>query len=325
MPDHKNSTKSLEVSFSAALNRVARPAIIHRSPIETALDAILELKPRLVLGIGSVTLDDIDYAAITRATRSIGGKLVYWLFDDPYELDFNWKIDGRCDWIFTTDRASVDFHLSEGVSHLPLAADRDLHFRDFVPISDRSTDVFFCGIAYPNRRAIVSKIRDVLSSNNTVICGDGWDTRLSFCRNERLPPEALIEAYTSARIVLNLGRNFNIANRNFEIMASTPGPRTFEAAAAGCLQVVFMDSCEILDYFDRETEILTFSTVSEFAEIVDRVKKDPDGMNRIALAARERVLISHTFDHRARRLLDVLEKERVFRLSPSLDDREQVA
>jgi spore maturation protein CgeB len=325
MPDHKNSNSFIERAFSSALRRVAPQSLIHRSSIETTLDAVLELKPQLVLGIGSIALDHIDYAAIARAARSLGARLVYWLLDDPYEFDFNWKIEGRCDWIFTSDRASVDFYQSAAVTHLPLAADRDRHFQKFVPLRHRTTDVFFCGVGYPNRRSIVSKLRDVLSSCQTVICGDGWDEGLSFCRNDRLSSEALIEAYTSARIVLNIGRHFNIANRDFELIASTPGPRTFEAGAAGCLQAAFMDTCELLDYFNHQTEIVTFSTVSEFSTIMDRIRHDPDGMDKIALAAQNRVRAAHTFDHRAQTMLDILEKEGLFNLPPVLKDQDRVA
>jgi spore maturation protein CgeB len=294
--------------------------VIYRSSIQTTLDAVLELKPSLVLGIGSIAMDDVDYAAIARAAGSVGSTLVYWLHDDPYEFDFNWKIQGQCDWIFTTDLASVDYYQSARVSHLPLAADQDRHFRQFVPLRCRTTDIFFCGVAYPNRRAIISKIRNVLGSCQTLITGDGWDERLSFCRNERLASDALIEAYTSARIVLNIGRDFNIANRAFEIIASTPGPRTFEAAAAGCIQAVFMDSCQILDYFEHQTEIFSFSTVSEFSAIVDRVRQDPDGMDSVAIAAQNRVRAAHTFDHRAQTLLSVINREGLFNFPVAPND-----
>lgn len=319
MPDHRNWNTSIEQSISSALARVARQCVIHRSSVQTTLDAVSEIKPRLVIGVGSVTLDNIDYAAIARASRSVGAALVYWLHDDPYEFDFNWKIDRQCDWIFTTDRASVDYYQSANVTHLPLAADQDRHFRQLIPLRYRTTDIFFCGVAYPNRRAIISKIRNVLGSRRTLIIGDGWDERLPFCRNERMPAEALVDAYTSARIILNVGRDFNIANRGFEIVASTPGPRTFEAAAAGCIQAAFLDSCEILDYFEHQTEILTFNTVSEFASIVDRVRQDPDAMDCVAASAQNRVRAAHTFDHRAQKLLSVLERERLldFRLAPT--------
>lgn len=263
-------------------------------------------------------MDDIDYTAIARAARSVHAVLVYWLHDDPYEFDFNWKIEGRCDWIFTTDRASVDFYRSTNVSHLPLAADFDRHFHKFVPLRDRVTDVFFCGVAYPNRRSIVSKLRDVLEGCRTAITGDGWDEKLSFCRNERIAPDALIEAYAAARIVLNIGRQFNIANRQFELVPSTPGPRTFEAAAAGCLQAVFIESCEIFDYFAHEIEILTFNTVGELSEIVERVRQDPDSLDCVALAAQERVRADHTFDRRAQTLLNMLHKEGLFSCPISL-------
>jgi spore maturation protein CgeB len=306
LPDHRNSNTHIEGAFSSALRRVAPSLRVVRSPIEIAADALLVAKPSLIIGIGSVLPDDIDYTAITRAARRLNAPVIYWLHDDPYEFDFNWKIDGQCDWIFTTDRSSMDYYRTPNVSHLPLAASKDLHFRDPIPIRERTIDVFFCGVGYPNRRSIITKLRNVLHPCQTVITGDNWNEKLPFCQNRRMSPAEIIDGYSSSRIVLNIGRQFNLANRQFDIVASTPGPRTFEAAAAGCVQAAFFESCELLEYFARDTEILTFSSISEFSHIIDRARYEPDTLDPIAAAAQVRVLTQHTYDHRAGEMLAVL-------------------
>ncbi|WP_178133512.1 CgeB family protein [Vineibacter terrae] len=311
LPDALNRNASLELYASEALARLLDVKVA-RTSASLARETVLALKPALVIGIGSVVPDHVDYAAVARACRRVQAPLVYWLHDDPYEFDYNWKIEGGCDWIFTSDRATIDFYRTSAVSHLPLAADVTRHFRPIVPIRERGTDVFFCGVGYPNRRTVVSTIRDVLRACATEIRGDGWDERLPFCRNERLSPEAMIDRYAAARIVLNIGRQFNIGNRQYDLVPSTPGPRLFEAAAAGCVQAAFLESVELFDYFARDTEILAFSSVGEFADIVDHVRGDPDAATALADRAQARARAEHTYDHRMLAMLDVLQRNRLF-------------
>ncbi len=312
LPDALNRNSSLELYISEALARALPGFRVARTPVGLVRETISALKPALVIGIGSVVPDEVDYAAVARSCRRAQAPLVYWLHDDPYEFDYNWKIEHGCDWIFTTDRATVDFYRSPAVSHLPLAADLTRHFRPMVPIQDRRTDVFFCGVGYPNRRTVVAAIRDVLRTCATEIRGDGWDERLPFCRNERLSPEAMIDRYAAARVVLGIGRQFNIANRQYDLVPSTPGPRLFEAAAAGCVQAALLESVELFDYLTPGAEILTFSSVAEFADIVEYVQSNPDAATELARRAQARARGEHTYDHRVQVMLGVLEKNGIF-------------
>lgn len=307
MPDRLNSNKQIEAHVASAAARVLVGFRVISVGAALAEQAILELRPVFALGVGGVALDQVDLTAIARAARHVGASLAYWLHDDPYEFDFGWKLRGRCDWVFNTDRASIDLAGTDRTSHLPLAADRDLHIRPLVPFGSRTTDVFFCGYAYPNRRAIIERLRDALSGYQTDICGAEWDESIAFCRNVRLAPDELIEAYTRSRLVLNIGRHFNIANRRFDIVASTPGPRTFEAAAAGCVQVAFLENCEMFDYFGVDREIVAFNSGGELRALLERLRTEPEVFEAIAAAAQARVLAEHTYDHRIETLVSTLE------------------
>ena len=305
-PLSKNLNPQIEESFVSAFRRIAPAWRTHRCSVGNARDSILTTKPRLIVGVGSVAFDSVDYSAIWRAAKQVGAVLVYWMLDDPYEIDFKWKIEGKCDWIFTTDRASVDYYKSAEVSHLPLAADIITHFRELAPLPTRLTDVFFCGYAYPNRLAIINGLRELLEVRNTVIRGDGWNERLGFCKNERIDTRKIAEHYSSSKLVINLGREFNIANSRYHISPSTPGPRTFEAAAAGCVQAYFLDTTEIFDYFDKDEEIKVFSSVTEFSRIMDDICSAPEHFEKVAAAAQTRTKKFHTYDNRAKQLLAVL-------------------
>ncbi len=126
---------------------------------------------------------------------------------------------------------------------------------------------------------------------------------LPFCRNERIPNERLADYYATSRVVLNLGRDFHLANRKYQLDSSTPGPRTFEAAMAGACQLMFAESLEILDYFRLDEEILLFDSPADFQQTLERLLAEPKHCRRIGAAAEERRLRDHTYAVRASQLL----------------------
>lgn len=302
----KDTNSAINTSIFEAMCRVCPNDRVVRVSSSTIVDAIEDHRPRLVVGLGSIVHDHLNYAAIYRAAKTVGATLAYWLFDEPYERDFDWKLGGRADWIFTVDRNSSWFWETDRVVHLPLAADPNRHRRDFVPLAEREIDLFFCGVAYPNRRDLVAKLRHTLSRHDSVIRGDGWDENLKFCRNQRIPNAEMPDYFARSRIVLNIGRQFNIANRLAELVPSTPGPRTFEAAAAGVVQMTFIETMEIFDLFEPGREVIGFNSVDEFDALVDGILADPAAYDAVALAAQVRVLNEHTYDHRCRSLIDAL-------------------
>jgi spore maturation protein CgeB len=111
---------------------------------------------------------------------------------------------------------------------------------------------------------------------------------------------------------LNMGRRFNLANARFGLDASTPGPRTFEAAMAGTVQCMFVEGLEIYDYFDPdEGEVLLFDSPAELRHHVDMLRDDPAAAAQIADAAQQRTLRDHTYANRAARILELVGKHLV--------------
>jgi spore maturation protein CgeB len=104
-------------------------------------------------------------------------------------------------------------------------------------------------------------------------------------------------------VVLNLGRDFDFGNERYRLPATTPGPRTFEAAMAGCVQLYFVTGLEIEDYFTPDREILLFDHTSEVPHILESILSDPDRALEIARAAQNRALKDHSYTARARSIL----------------------
>ena len=306
LPDKLNTNRLIARHVARATRRVTPHLTVIESSVTTAAALIAACRPILAIGIGSVAIGSVAFEEIAYAARRAKTPLAYWLHDDPYEFDYAWRLKGFADWLFTNDRTSVYHYDTETVSHLPLAASLDDHFPNLVPIGLRPVNVFFCGYAYPNRIMVMYRLRHLLRRWSAVILGDGWDPSLEFCSNRRLSAEEINQYYSMSKLTLNIGRVFNIANHRYEIVPSTPGPRTFEAAAAGALQCYFVDSTEIFDYFKGNEEILTFSSEQEVSAIVEEVMCDPDKFTAIAAASQERARRDHTYDQRIRTILSVL-------------------
>jgi len=303
-PDALNRNISMRDAVVEALaERLGADQVRTCSPAryDTAMDG---MRDAFVLVFGSALADESDYSGIAHAARQRGFPLAFWLTDDPYEFDAEYKFSGLADVVFTNDRWTRSYYRRPHVFHLPTAACRNQHFRP-VPTSnyEYEYDIFFCGVGFPNRQMIIDGLAPVLRRHRTLICGDEWRTHAPYVRNRRLSSRELIEHYGRSRIVLNLARDHSYANRRFMITPSTPGPRTFEAAMAGAFQMIFADRPEVLDYYDHDREIVLFSGLADFAAKAKFYLENAASRMEIARAAQRRTLRDHQYSNRVEVLM----------------------
>lgn len=290
-------------------------AVVRTCSLEVGEQAARDFRPDLILIFGSCMPSVSYYLGLKTAALDLGACMAFWLHDDPYEFDVAGKIIPLADIIFSNDRWTVTHYEHQRVYHLPLAADRHAHFR--APSQVKERDVFFCGVGFPNRAMLLRDCQSVLSDLNVVVAGSEWPSDLSFARNQRIPNAELPDWCASSLVTLNLGRRFNLANSRFNLDASTPGPRTFEAAAAGTVQCMFVEGLEIEDYYDVQAgEILLFDSPRELRQHVDMLLDDPERAMSIALAAQARTLREHTYENRAARILEIVAGERLVGAPP---------
>jgi spore maturation protein CgeB len=277
-------------------------------PLEVVPSRVRNWMPGLVVVFGSCLPDYCDYSELRYACDQVGAIMAFWVHDDPYEFDSNAKIVRIADHIFSNDKWASEHYNRENVWHLPMAASPNVrHSVDNVAKGSDETkqrDVFFCGVGFQNRKRMLKDLSVTLNKVHTEVFGDDWDTDdLPFCKNQRIPNDQMGAYYTSSRIVLNLGRDFNYANSKYQLTPSTPGPRTFEAAMAGACQMMFVDSLEIMDYFEIDKEIVLFDTPAEFDVKLMDLLNDPERRARIGVSAHLRCLKDHTYAARARQIL----------------------
>lgn len=202
---------------------------------------------------------------------------------------------------FSTDKWATTHYRHKNIRHLPLAADTQTHFREVQ--TKFNCDLFFCGVAFANRKQWIQDCTHWMRKIDTKILGAEWPKRFAFAENRRISNSELAENYSRARITLNLGRNLNLANNIYNLTSSTPGPRTFEAAMAGTVQCYFTSGLEITDYFKQDEEIILFESPNDLYQQVNRIISNDCERYCIAKAAQARAKRDHTYLQRAKKIV----------------------
>ena len=297
-PDRTNRNTTLRQYVVEGFQQLLGSDNVTHGPLELAAEITRERHPNLVVCFGSCMPDEADYSELRYACDKSNSILAFWLHDDPYEFDFSFKVCRVADYIFTNDKWASLHYNHERVFHMPLAASKAAHWKPLSEIKD--VDIFFCGVAFPNRIRLVADLRKVLAKYNTIVLGDQWPcSQFPFATNMRLTSQALSDYYSRSRLTLNIGRDFHYANNRYKLEPSTPGPRTFEAGMAGTTQLYFVDSLEILDYYVPNKEIILFDSVVELEKIIANFDDGLISANDIQAAAQARTLNDHTYLQRA--------------------------
>lgn len=275
--------------------------------IAGAAAAIDYIKPKIVFSIGSYLPESTYFGEVCQKAKEVGATTIFWATEDPYEQDANYRIVDDFDVIFSCDRWGVNFYEHPHVHFLPLAACEKLHYRPLDETIEKNIDVMFCGVAFGSRKDVMRSIRPALSDLNIKIVGPGWGEFGIGFSDARIEKDQLVELYQRSKIVLNLGRSLHFENKRFIIMPSNPGPRTFEAAAAGAMQLFHEDNYAIHDFYERD-ELPVFSTRYDFQQLLDKYLNDPELIIDTAKKAQARTLKDHTYTKRIETVLQILKQ-----------------
>jgi len=273
--------------------------------ISGAAAAIARLKPTIIMAMGSYLPESTYFGEVCREARKIGARTIFWATEDPYEQDAGYRVADEFDVMFSCDRWGTNFYTRPNVWHMPLAGCPKLHYAPIEDARERPIDVLFCGVAFTNRKDIVRGLLPTLRDLNIKIVGPGWGELGIGFSDARIEKDQLIDLYSRSKLVLNLGRSLHFENRRFMIAPSTPGPRTFEAALAGAMQVFHEDTYELRRYFSAD-EIPTFSNKRDFDGVLARYLNNETLRVETTRRAQARALAEHTYGHRVRTMLTLL-------------------
>ena len=281
---------------------------VSEAPIEVVLSHGL-IQADYVLAVGGGASDTIQFEVLQRRCKTSGSLLLFWTHEDPYEFDLNCRLHEIADFYFTNEKATLPYYDGSDVTWLPLAADRR-YFRQVTAVSERSIDLFFCGYGYPLRLHILRCLSFSLSEN-FVLAVYGPNLKQHFPKmadDRHLSLDEMADIAGHSLLTLNIGRDLAIANARFNIVAETPGPRTFDIGLSGAPQIIFDDGVLIDQFYERKTEILTFDHPEDIAGAISRLRAEPQAMIDIATAAQNRTLACHMYKHRLGAIVDKVKR-----------------
>ncbi|MDX3901020.1 MAG: DUF3880 domain-containing protein [Sphingobium sp.] len=211
-PEEQNRNLGIVDNLALGFSDIIGHDCVRRVSFETMADHVTQLRPNLVILVGSPLPHTSDYRAIARAAAHCGALFTFWTVEDPYEFDYNYRFVDYADVIFSNDKWAVEFYNHNNVVYLPTAAALD-YKRPVESFSQRDLDVFFCGVAFGVRQRVISDALPVLQRYRSLVFGEGWPViDEQIIRNVRISQSKLIDYYTSSKFVLNIGRDYYLAN-----------------------------------------------------------------------------------------------------------------
>jgi spore maturation protein CgeB len=264
--------------------------------------SILQHRPELILVIEGA---ELTAAAVTQLRRNADAVWAAWFVGGVRSAPLMEAVRAAYDHIFVPGSDLVGRlkgATRPAAMYLPSAADpsvhRPVHSRD-----DFRSSVVFVGGATPLREQLLSGLTEF----GLAVWGPGWrKTSLrDQCRGDALALDDYVRAYAGGMVGVNVHREDGAGGT-----ATGCNQRLFELAAIGVAQVVD-ERADLRLHFDPEREVLTFRNGGELRAQVQSLLDDPARAERMAQAARRRVLAEHTYMHRVSAILtETLERGR---------------
>jgi spore maturation protein CgeB len=271
----------------------------------------------LLVKASGVGVFDRELDEAVPEARPSHGICIYWDVDAPATLD---ALHRDPDHHLHKLIPAYDMVLTYGGGEPVVAAYERAGARACVPIynaldptthfpaaahSEFACDLSFLGNRLPDREARVEefflKAAALVPARTFVLGGSGW-------QDKPLPPNVRAVGHVgtgqhnaffcSSQATLNINRD-SMARYGF-----SPPTRIFEAAGAGvCLITDAWAGIEL--FLEPEREVLLADRGDAVAEMLMRLT--PRDAGRIAAAARTRILAHHTYAHRARQVIRLLD------------------
>ena len=259
----------------------------------------------VVLIAGSLMGRGATLHLVSGACAAAKNPMIYWSWDDPYELDVNRECSTIFDRVFTNDRNSVFFYLRPDRTHyLPLAASVQAHYR---PITSARPmwDWLMVGHGFGRRRAIAEALARSAPDLVGVVGGGGWNgSEVTNLVPSPIRNASLSDLYNRSGCVLSVGREVMLANRRFEVPAESVGPRVYETALAGAPQA-------LIPWARASTEEASLATAVVFDddELTETVRHLLHARSEVLDHCRDAqrlVLERHLYRHRIAQILETV-------------------
>ena len=249
------------------------------------------LRPELIFIVAPIFVPLACYEIVVDYLDCTGALCVGWIGDlFKLEKDVRDRL-AIFDRLYYTDTGFSSLLRDYPSTYLPLATDPAI----FPPINSRMKhDCVFVAARTDNRESFLRSVK-----HPVMVFGPGWKgsavDRMHHCfHGKKLTLHQTARLYSGANFVLNLKNADNVINGLNQ--------RSFDPCV--CRVPLLHDMVGDLTLnFEPESELLVFSTPSEFDDQYDRALHDSSLGPRLAENAYRRVLSSHTYHHRAETVL----------------------
>lgn len=253
-----------------------------------AVESVEHSRPEAVIVVKGDSLGDPFWEALRGLPR------ITWLYDEVRRT--RWTVDrlAAVGPIASYSAQDSTAFASAGLDsrHLPLAYD---HRLVPAPTTLRAAEVSFVGARYPTRDEVITRLHS-----------QGVPVR-AYGRDWSSHPVDRVRTWRAGTPSVPAHRDVTRAAA-YDVMAASAATlnlhgdqdgftmRTFEAAGVGAVQLV--DRTDVDGLYLPGTEVLTWTTHDELAELCRRALADRAWSDAIRAAGRARTLAEHTFDHR---------------------------
>lgn len=266
---------------------------------------VAQLKPDIVLALAQAPLD----LRLLEQLGGLGCVRAFWFVEDHRLFPYWKEVAAGYDYFGVIQQGDfleeANARCAGRALYLPLAADPLVHQPLALTDEGRTeygSPVGFVGAGYRNRRIAFRPLLD----QGLKIWGSDWNQAghlLSVLQRDgaRISTEDSVRIFNATTVNLNLHSSTYVDG--VEPRGDFVNPRTFELAACGAFQLV--DRRALLpSLFAEGSEVVTFEDAGELRDLVRYWLQQPDARERIATAARVRVLAEHTYTHRMLTLLE---------------------
>lgn len=242
-----------------------------------------------------------------REIRNTTDTIIINIMNDNPLLMGNFDAIEPCHYYFVKDTYVLDCLRKTGfrnVHYLPQAADVTMRKPLELDRNDLeifSSEVMLMGSMYPYRLKLVEELIDF----RPAIWGTGWENAgnagiRNLYKGRGVWGMDKTKAICAAAISLNQHHPLND-------IKGTPS-RTFDIAACGGFQLAEYKD-DIVSLFKIGEEIICYKTMDELRKLIKYYLLHPDERKEIGLAGQKRVLQEHSYEHRARQILNTIKND----------------
>jgi spore maturation protein CgeB len=259
----------------------------------------------------------LEGRTIERA-RALGVRCVNWFSDFPAEFEEGLATAAAYDSFFLGSSYAARRHQEAGhrnAAWLPFGCDPQVHRPDdprpqTSPGRDHAARaahrdvpaVVFVGSHYPERQILLRFLRGLPVG----VWGPGWERAANdahvapLIRGGALGPAAWRALYARCRVALNIHYG---AFGPEEVSGDLANTRVFEILGCGAYQVVDRQG-DVLRLFREGEHLAAFSSGDELRARVEEALRDEELCRTVSSRGHKEVLARHTYEHRAKRLID---------------------